>query len=89
MTWSGGHPNGFVNIVGASALSTFGAAFVCREKTSAGRFMVPSVALLNIPLGDLSVLSADGISPVKFTAAGLDTGTLTSYSNSAKTVTFR
>ena len=89
VTWSGGDPNGFVNIVGGSALSTFGAAFVCREKTSAGRFTIPSVAMLNIPLGDLSVLSVGGISPVKFTAAGLDTGTLTSYGNSAKTVTFQ
>lgn len=89
VTWSGGDPNGFVNIVGGSTLSTFGAAFVCREKTSAGRFTIPSVAMLNIPLGDLSVLSVGGISPVKFTAAGLDTGTLTSYGNSAKTVTFQ
>ncbi len=89
VTWSGGDPNGFVNIVGGSAVSTFGAAFVCREKTSAGRFTIPSVAMLNIPLGDLSVLSVGGISPVKFTAAGLDTGTLTSYGNSAKTVTFQ
>lgn len=91
VTWSGGDPDGFVNIVGGSALSlspsSVGAAFVCREKTSAGRFTIPSVAMLNIPLGTLSVLSVGGISSVKFTAAGLDTGTLTSYSNSAKTVT--
>ncbi len=89
VTWSGGDPNGFVNIVGGSALSTFGAAFVCREKTSAGRFTIPSVAMLNIPLGDLSVLSVGGISSAKFTASGLDSGTLTSYGNSAKQVTFK
>ena len=90
VTWSGGDPNGFVNIVGGSTVSTtFGAAFVCREKTSAGRFTIPSVALLNVPLGDVSVLSVGGISPAKFTATGLDSGVLTSYQNSAKTVTFR
>ncbi|MEO8125717.1 MAG: hypothetical protein ABJF23_22825 [Bryobacteraceae bacterium] len=89
VTWSGGDPNGFVNIVGGSALSTFGAAFVCREKTSAGRFTIPSLALLNVPLGDLSVLSVGGISSAKFTATGLDSAALTSYQNSAKTVTFR
>lgn len=89
VTWSGGDPDGFVNIVGGSVVSTFGAAFVCREKASAGRFTIPSVAFLNIPLGNLSVLSVGSISPVKFSAVGLDSGTLTSYGNSAKTVTFK
>jgi hypothetical protein len=89
VTWSGGDPNGFVNIVGGSAASSAGVAFVCREKVSAGRFTIPSVAMLNVPIGDLSVLSVGGISSAPFTANGIDSGVLTYYGNSAKTVTFR
>jgi uncharacterized protein (TIGR03437 family) len=89
VTWSGGDPNGFVNIVGGSATSSAGVAFVCREKVSAGRFTIPSAAMLNVPLGDLSVLSVGGISSVPFTANGIDAGVLTYYGNSARTVTFR
>ncbi len=91
VTWSGGDPNGYVNIVGGSAVTSasVGAAFVCREKTSAGRFTIPSLSMLNIPLGDLSVLSVGGFSSAPFSATGLDSGTLTFYGNTAKQVTFQ
>jgi hypothetical protein len=53
ITWTGGDPNGSIQINGTSFVfvnATFaGASFVCSAKTSAGAFTVPSVVLLALP----------------------------------------
>ena len=97
ITWTGGDPSGLVYIYG---LSTSGATanavssiFYCTERTSAGRFTIPSYVLLTLPatsgqnFGFLSVNNV--VNPVPFTAPGLDVGAVTATAGSSKTVTFR
>jgi hypothetical protein len=85
VTWSGGDPAGYVEILGASFVPTtgnnaVGASFVCTARVSEGAFTVPPVVLLALPpsaseggvplMGTLGVSSVSN--PVPFTASGLD-----------------
>lgn len=54
VTWTGGDPNGNVQITGSSFVivgtsSFFGASFVCTARTTDGAFTVPSIVLLALP----------------------------------------
>jgi uncharacterized protein (TIGR03437 family) len=92
ITWTGGDPNGFVSIVGGSNSGTVAGSFACLERTSAGRFAIPSYVLLSLPAsgsnpGTLGVFGINAI--VSFTARGLDEGRVISSSGSTKSVTYR
>jgi hypothetical protein len=55
ITWTGGDPNGTVQITGSNALATNNgnsivvAAFTCTAPDSAGQFTIPSAVLLSLP----------------------------------------
>ena len=54
VTWTGGNPNGEVDITGSSAIPlddgrVVAASFHCRERTAAGRFRIPPHVLLQMP----------------------------------------
>jgi uncharacterized protein (TIGR03437 family) len=104
ITWSGGDPNGFVAIsavgiatgpAGPDANSP-GAAVLCLERTSAGRFRVPSFVLQALPASPpnsilpsgFMLVGATGV-PVRFSAPNLDAGYLTFRTLSGKGVSVR
>ena len=93
ITWTGGDPNGYVNILGASATANSSSVFICIERTSAGSFNIPSYVLSALPATtgqNFGFLSVSGVSQVvPFTATGLDAAGVTATSGSQKTVTFR
>jgi hypothetical protein len=103
VTWSGGDPNGTVQIYGYSVSDASENAvagfFNCIERNSAGRFTVPASVLLALPAtpsGGISLgaplagLSIGGVSnPVSFTAPGLDVGTIFSTNVLLKSVNFQ
>ena len=101
VTWRGGTPGGFVVIQGASftgpnadILTSFG----CTERVEAGRYtvprdvlasMVPSLVIppLNIPTG--SLLVQHFTLPARFTAPGLDHGSIVWETYSGASVNFQ
>jgi hypothetical protein len=96
LTWTGGDPNGTVQVAGevqipGGTLSVV--AFVCNAKTSDQHFMVPPFVLLSIPpstsstTGDLLWLSS--ISTTAFTATGISSGTINSVVTVAKAVAYQ
>ena len=94
VTWSGGDPNGFVFILGASSAgANGGAVFNCVERANAGTFTIPAYVLLALPatvgenIGFLTLTNVTN--PVTFSASGLDLGTIAASSGSQKTVTYR
>ena len=104
VTWSGGDPQGFVTITGISSAvpeggradaNTPGMVFLCVERASAQRFVVPSVILQTLPLTPAnsqiptSFMLVGASSPsIPFTASGLDSGYLTYRTLSGKNITF-
>ena len=102
VNWTGGDPNGWVQIFGFSlsdvsenAVTGF---FSCLERASVGTFNVPAAILLALPpspvggeLGTFSgALAVGGVStPRDFTAPGLDTGVIVSTSLAMKTVNYQ
>jgi len=88
VTWSGGTPGGFVLIQGGSFTgpnAEIFTSFGCTERSEAGRFTVPRdilasmvastvIAPLNIPTGTLTVQHFT--LPARFTASGLDHGSI-------------
>ena len=102
VNWTGGDPNGWVQIFGFSlsdlsenAVTGF---FSCLERTSVGTFNVPAAILLALPpspvggeIGTFSgALGVGGVStPRDFTAPGLDTGVIVSTSLAMKTVNYQ
>ncbi len=98
VTWTGGGPNDTVEILGGSLLNSIGigAAFLCRERASAGTFTVPpevtgalpvSESIQGVPAGTLAV--GGGPPPARFSATGLDVGFVTFVTQDGKTVGFR
>jgi uncharacterized protein (TIGR03437 family) len=95
VTWTGGTANELVYIFGGSARSnpTVGGFFICYERAQAGRFAIPSWVLSTLPPsqaggGQLAVGSVS-LNPPRFTASGIDVGSI-SYSNiNLKTVTYQ
>jgi hypothetical protein len=74
VTWTGGDPNGYVQISGGSGTTSVNASFVCQAHASAGTFTVPPAVLLAIPAagGVLAVTSYPAVAT--FTPNGLDFG---------------
>jgi hypothetical protein len=90
VNWTGGDPNGYVQIAGASSTGApanlLNVIFTCNARTQDGTFTVPSAVLLALPpSGSQSqggvtipipgILSVSGYSGVaRFSASGLDYG---------------
>ena len=79
INWTGGDPNGFVQILGASATggrTGVGGLFVCVAPASAGTFTIPPPVLNALPASSTSgfgYLEIGGFTaPVSFAATGLD-----------------
>jgi uncharacterized protein (TIGR03437 family) len=95
VNWFGGNPDGYVTIFGSSSRSNpdVGAGFVCTARVRDNSFTVPSYVLLALPATtgeNIGILAVSASSPpVKFTATGLDSGTLTFSDSKFKTVTYR
>ena len=93
ITWTGGAPNTYVQLIGLSATDknfTFGAGFVCSAAATAGTLTVPPSVLQALPAGPNGALffSLDA-TPTTFTASGLDLGFVTSNRETAISVTFQ
>lgn len=101
VTWRGGTPGGFVLIQGASYAGASGEIFTsfgCTERVEAGAFtvprdvlasMVPSMVIppLNFPSG--SLLVSHFTLPARFTATGLDHGSIVWETYNAAQVHFQ
>jgi uncharacterized protein (TIGR03437 family) len=80
ITWSGGDPNGTVDIDGASSAGTAAnpsvISFICLAPAAAGSFTIPPSVLLALPPSNhaaLGFLGSLGVQPY-FTAPGIDYG---------------
>jgi uncharacterized protein (TIGR03437 family) len=101
VNWTGGDPNGLVQIYGYSLSELADKAitgyFFCLERASAGTFTVPSPVLLALPPSpsgtSLTPIGAFGVgavsNPREFTAPGIDAGVIVSTNITVKTVTFQ
>jgi hypothetical protein len=100
VNWTGGDPNGFVQISGSNVIPSgndaVGAAFVCTIRASERTFTVPSMVLLALPpstlvagipvAGDLAVSST---TTAPFTASGVDFAALTVVHSISQTVVYQ
>jgi uncharacterized protein (TIGR03437 family) len=92
VTWSGGA--GYVAIFGYSGVSVpqdAGAQFACFAPAAAGTFTVPAEVLLALPPSSIQDAVPNGalivgnyLDPVAFTAAGLNSGTLSALFTTVK-----
>ena len=102
VTWSGGDPDReFVLIAGVSVntVSRAQASFLCRERVTAGRFVVPATVLSSLPASSewtgagvpsvLAVSSQPLAAGATFTAPGLDLGLFYYLNARTKTVHYR
>ncbi|MDQ6699883.1 MAG: hypothetical protein M3Z36_06835 [Acidobacteriota bacterium] len=91
---------GFSSTAQLGNLNGGGALFVCVERAERGTFQIPAVVLLSLPVstsvnaggisiptGSLSLMN--GTLPVKFTAPGLDYGTMSFTVSSSKSVNYK
>jgi uncharacterized protein (TIGR03437 family) len=84
VTWTGGAPNGHVEIQVLSAIdNTFnvGALATCKVPASAGTFTIPSYVLLALPAGNFTYFALgpgtiQAAAAAPFTATGLNVGLL-------------
>jgi hypothetical protein len=90
---NGAQQSGNILLVGESATDntfTNGAAFQCRIDPSAGTFTVPSYALLAPPAGSFAGLDfMPTVTPVNFSATGLNLGYLTARRDNTAFVAFK
>ncbi|MCC6537956.1 MAG: hypothetical protein IT162_10425 [Bryobacterales bacterium] len=102
VTWNaaGASANELIFIAGSSTTRNpvAGASFVCFERASAGTFTVPAEVTLAMPrsetiegaaTGALTVISSPYTDANRFTASGLDIGTVTYSTAEAKTVSYQ
>lgn len=101
VTWSGGAPDSYVVITGATSTPTNPAVattFACTAAVSAGRFTIPADVLSSIlpsaviagstlPNGQLSI--ANYQSPLRFTASGLDTTWMAYFTSESSRVNYQ
>ncbi len=100
VNWAGGLANRYVRISGTSfatsgGFTTIGAFFTCAAPVSANQFTVPSSVLLGLPPtgtgpGAYGTLSVGNYSNgQRFTALGLDVGSITAAVTSSTPVTYQ
>jgi uncharacterized protein (TIGR03437 family) len=84
VTWTGGDPNGTVQI-------TADVGFICNVRTSDQHFMIPAFVLLSYPAtGTLAgLLELGTVSTTPFTASGISSGTMNSEVLIRKNVTYQ
>jgi hypothetical protein len=91
VTWSGGDPNGHVEIDVISATdASFNAAALasCKAPAGSGTFTIPSYVLLALPAGNFTSLelgpgTVQGAASASFTATGLSIGFVQAYIDGA------
>jgi uncharacterized protein (TIGR03437 family) len=100
VTWTGGDPNGLVEILGFSTTAgnrAAGSAFVCTARTSDQSFTVPPYVTLAMAPSNPTIPAAIfpsslwvlGFSaPTRFQATGVDLGVVNQWSNEARTVNY-
>ena len=96
VTWTGGDPNGYVEISIASMTDTTfsaGAFANCKAPASAGTFTIPSYVLLALPAGkftgfELGPGTNQAAATAPFTANGLTAGMVQTYVDGAILVGF-
>jgi hypothetical protein len=99
INWTGGDPNGLVEIGGTSSLVTgsgVSASFVCIARGAEGTFTVPPAILLALPpSGTISGVAQQGTLRVHskssrpFSAAGVDLGTISFETRVRQTVVYQ
>jgi uncharacterized protein (TIGR03437 family) len=86
VTWTGGDPNGTVQITGNFA------SFICNAKTSDQHFTIPAFVLLSLapsPAGSPEDLTLSATTATPFTASGISSGTINSVVTIQKNVTYQ
>ena len=94
VTWTGGDPNGTVDISGSSHNNDIYATFFCTEKASAGTFTIPSYVLLALPVSTGGLIPATltvGVQsvPARFNATGLDYAYATWRVSTTRSVSYK
>jgi uncharacterized protein (TIGR03437 family) len=74
VTWSGGFPNGDVQIEGAVGDQYGTIRFYCHAPSSAGQFTIPSSILLAMPPGGGDLIVTNETAPQTVSASGIDVG---------------
>jgi hypothetical protein len=85
VAWTGGSPNGNVQMIVTSATDntyTYAAQAVCTAPASAGTFTIPPYVLLALPaFNNAGFVFAPANTEVPFTATGLSLGILTTHND--------
>lgn len=87
--WTGGDPNGYVNIQISSVNVTLAASIVCNAAASPGSFMVPNYLTALLVQGEGTISVGFAGAPAAFSAPGLDVGIVTALTNSVISVNFQ
>jgi uncharacterized protein (TIGR03437 family) len=74
VTWSGGFPNGDVQIEGDAGVQYGTVRFYCHAPSSAGQFAIPPSILLAMPPGGGALVVSNTTAAQKVSASGLDIG---------------
>ncbi len=84
VTWTGGSGSLEIEVNSCADDSCgSGAAAVCHVPASLGTFTIPPYAMLALPAGNNAGIVLSSYSAASFTAAGLNAGTISAYSNVA------
>jgi hypothetical protein len=87
VTWTGGDPNGAIQIT-SDLLMTF----ICNARISDQHFTIPAFVLLSLPpssAASTDTLRLSATSTTAFTAAGISSGTINSVVTIVKNVTYQ
>jgi uncharacterized protein (TIGR03437 family) len=91
--WSGGDPRSNILIFGSSAAkvgdANLAGVFLCTAPISARQFTVPPIVTLSLPPSSMGTLSVESSVSSKFTAPGIDFGTISSAVAASKTVPYQ
>jgi uncharacterized protein (TIGR03437 family) len=74
LTWTGGFPNGDVQVDGAVGDQYGSVRFFCHAPSSAGQLTIPSSILLAMPPGGGSLNVTNSTAPQTLSASGVDVG---------------
>jgi len=86
VTWTGGDPNGTIQITGNYE------SFICNAKTSDQHFTIPAFVLLSLapsPAGSTEDLKLSATTTTPFNASGISSGTIESVVTIQKNVTYQ
>ena len=72
LSWSGGFPNGDVQVSGAASTQAGTASFLCHAPSSAGQLTIPPSILLGLPAAAIRLNVTNITAPQTVSATGLD-----------------